>query len=39
MNTDNMIEITGCDLSVFIKKVYELSAPQGLGFIHAKDGR
>ena len=38
MNTENMIEITGCDLSVFIKKVYDLSQPQGLGFIHAKAG-
>ena len=38
MNTENMIEITGCDLSEFIKKVYELSAPRGLGFLHAKDG-
>ena len=38
MNTEHMIEITGCDLSIFIKKVYELSAPQGLGFLHAKNG-
>ena len=29
-----MIEITGIDLKEFVKKVYELSIPQGLGFLH-----
>ena len=30
-----MIDITGVDLVKFVKKVYELSVPQGLGFLHA----
>ncbi len=30
----NMIEVTGIDLRVFVKKVYDLSVPQGLGFLH-----
>ncbi len=34
----NMIDITGVDLIGFIKKVYELSVPQGLGFLHYKAG-
>ena len=29
-----MIDITGIDLVEFAKKVYELSAPQGMGFLH-----
>jgi len=29
-----MINITGIDLVKFVKKVYELSNPQGLGFLH-----
>ena len=29
-----MIDITGIDLAKFVSKVYELSAPKGLGFIH-----
>jgi len=29
-----MIDITGVDLVEFAKKVYELSSPQGLGFLH-----
>lgn len=29
-----MIDITGIDLVKFAKKVYEFSAPQGLGFLH-----
>lgn len=35
---ENMIDITGVDLKEFVKKVYELSAPQGLGFLHYKEG-
>ena len=31
-----MIDITGVDLAKFVQKVYELSAPQGLGFLHFK---
>lgn len=34
----DMIEITGIDLKKFAQKVYELSVPQGMGFIHAKSG-
>ena len=34
----NMIEITGIDLKKFAKKVYELSMPQGLGFLHYQSG-
>jgi hypothetical protein len=29
-----MIDITGVDLVKFAQKVYELSSPQGLGFMH-----
>jgi hypothetical protein len=34
----NMIDITGVDLVKFVQKVYELSVPQGLGFLHATSG-
>lgn len=33
-----MIDITGTDLRKFIAKAYELSAPQGMGFIHYQEG-
>ena len=33
-----MIDITGVNLVVFVKKVYELSVPQGLGVLHFKEG-
>jgi len=33
-----MIDITGVDLKEFVKKVYELSKPQGLGFLHYESG-
>lgn len=29
-----MIDITGVDLVKFAQKVYELSSPQGMGFLH-----
>ena len=32
--TIDMIDITGVDLKLFIKKVYDLSVSQGLGFLH-----
>lgn len=35
---ENMIEITGVDLPRFVQKVYELSVPAGLGFLHFQDG-
>lgn len=31
---EGMIEITGVDLVKFAQKAYELSVPQGLGFMH-----
>ena len=33
-----MIDITKVDLVQFVKKVYDLSVPQGFGFLHAVDG-
>lgn len=33
-----MIEITGVNLIKFIRKVYELSIPQGIGILHYKEG-
>ena len=33
-----MIDITGIDLIKFVKKVYELSQPLGLGFLHYQEG-
>ncbi len=33
-----MIDITGVDLVKFAQKVYDLSVPQGLGFLHFKSG-
>lgn len=35
---DEMIDITNIDLKEFAKKVYDLSRPQGLGFIHFQSG-
>lgn len=35
---DGFIEITGCDLIALIKKAYALSSPQGMGFLHFKEG-
>ncbi len=39
MNTENMIEITRIDLVKFVQKVYDLSMPQGLGYLHFQDGQ
>ena len=33
-----MIDITGIDLIKFVKKVYDLSQPLGLGFLHYQEG-
>jgi hypothetical protein len=33
-----MIDVTGIDLIRFVKKVYDLSFPQGLGFLHFQSG-
>ena len=30
----NCVEITGVDMKKFVKKVYDLSQPQGLGMLH-----
>ncbi len=38
MNTENMIDITGTDLREFVKMVYKLSSPQGLGMLHYTEG-
>jgi hypothetical protein len=38
MERTNMIEITGVNLIDFAKRVYDLSRPQGLGFLHFKEG-
>ena len=34
----NKIDITGVDLIELVKKVYELSSPQGLGILHFQEG-
>lgn len=34
MTTENMIEITGANLVEVVKAVYDLSRPQGMGFLH-----
>jgi len=33
-----MIEITGADLVKLVKTAYDLSKPQGMGFVHYKPG-
>lgn len=38
MSTYKQIDITGVDLAKFVKDVYDLSRPQGMGFLHARDG-
>lgn len=35
---DDMIDITGADLSTLIRAAYSLSAPQGLGYLHHREG-
>jgi len=35
---ENKIDITGVNLIELAKKVYELSLPQGLGFLHFQEG-
>ena len=37
-NTPDYIEITGANLVEVAKKAYELSSPQGMGFLHAREG-
>lgn len=32
------IEITGVDLELFVKEAYDLSRPQGMGFLHYTPG-
>ena len=38
MDTENMIDITGIDLKKVVKAAYDLSRPQGMGFIHYEEG-
>ena len=33
------IDVTGIDLIQFIKEVYKLSVPAGLGYLHFRDGK
>lgn len=35
---DNMIELKDINLKKFIQRVYEMSSPQGMGFLHAQTG-
>lgn len=35
---ENMIDITGADLVEVVKAAYDLSSPQGLGFLHHEEG-
>ena len=35
---EGMIDITGADLREVARAVYEMSAPQGLGFLHYQEG-
>ena len=35
---DAMVEITGCDLDIFVRECYEMSVPVGLGFMHYRAG-
>lgn len=35
---ENMIDITGADLVKVAQAAYALSQPQGMGFLHARDG-
>lgn len=37
-DTSEMIDITGVDLKELVKKAYELSNPQGMGYIHFREG-
>lgn len=32
------INVTGCSLETLVRQAYNLSGPQGLGFLHYKDG-
>jgi len=38
MDTENMIDITGSNLVDVVRAAYDLSSPQGLGFIHFEAG-
>ena len=38
MDTKDMIEVTGVDLKELVKAAYDLSKPQGLGFLHFEEG-
>ena len=38
LDTDAMIEITGCNLDAFVRDCYEMSTPAGLGFLHFTPG-
>ena len=38
MNTENMLNVTNVDLKRFVKEVYNLSKPVGMGFLHYQPG-
>lgn len=38
MESEGMIELKDVDLRKFVQKVYEMSKPQGLGYMHFKEG-
>lgn len=38
MDTEHMIDVTGASLEALIRSVFNLSRPQGLGFIHHREG-
>ena len=37
-NGEEIIEVSVDELPTLVRKAYELSVPQGLGFLHARDG-
>ena len=38
MDIENMIELKDVNIRDFVKEVYILSSPSGLGFLHSKEG-
>ena len=34
----DMIDVTGCDLRELVKAAYDLSRPQGMGYLHYVEG-
>lgn len=38
MNTERMLNVTNVDLKLFVKTVYSLSVPLGMGMLHYTEG-